>query len=208
MSLPFSASRTNASTQPWLPQLQRGPAGSIVKCPSSPARPSRPSCGGAPHDEAATHTRTDDEEDGRVASAGGAQRPLGERECARIVDQPHGGAEPVADRAGDGAAVPVAGDVDEEGGGAERVVEEAGNADADRIDLPRLPAGGDEPLDHRFRAGGGAGFDLTARRDLAVLEHDPFHVGAAEVEPEVPHRIAQPPSTVRTAPVTNGAVAR
>ena len=30
----------------------------------------------------------------------------------------------------------------------------------------------------------------------------------ADVEAEVPHRAVQPPSTVSTAPVTNGAVAR
>ena len=45
-------------------------------------------------------------------------------------------------------------------------------------------------------------------RDLVVLEDDPLDVRRAEIEPEVPHRTAQPPSTVSTVPVTNGAVAR
>ena len=143
-----------------------------------------------------------------LTTASGAERPLGEGEGAGIVDQPRRRAERLTDRAGDRAAVPVAGDVDEECRGAEGVVEEAGHADPDRVDLTSLTPGGDQPPDHRFRAVRGACPVSAVRHDLAVLEHDPFHVRAAEVEPEVPHRTDQPPSTVSTAPVTNGAVAR
>ena len=49
---------------------------------------------------------------------------------------------------------------------------------------------------------------LSVGRDLVPFEDDPLDVGRAEIEPEVPHRTAQPPSTVSTVPVTNGAVAR
>ena len=48
-----------------------------------------------------------------------------------------------------------------------------------------------------------------AVRVAVVLEHDALDRRAAEVEAEVAaHRAVQPPSTVSTAPVTNGAVAR
>ena len=49
----------------------------------------------------------------------------------------------------------------------------------------------------------------AAADELAsVFEDRPLHVRAAEIEPELPHRAVQPPSTGRIVPVTNSAVAR
>ena len=91
---------------------------------------------------------------------------------------------------------------------AARGVEEAGHPDADGVDRTRLAAGGHEPADDAVGPLGGAGLEPSVGRDLVPFEDDPLDVRRAEIEPEVPHRTAQPPSTVSTVPVTNGAVAR
>jgi hypothetical protein len=44
--------------------------------------------------------------------------------------------------------------------------------------------------------------------DPIVVEHDTLDVRSAYIDAEPSHRTVQPPSTVRTAPVTKGAVAR
>ena len=66
----------------------------------------------------------------------------------------------------------------------------------------------DEPADDAVGPLGGARLEPSVGRDLVPFEDDPLDVRRAEIEPEVPHRTAQPPSTVSTVPVTNGAVAR
>ena len=104
---------------------------------------------------------------------------------------------------------PIAVEVGEEQRGAV-AVEEPGERDPDRVDRadaadparPSAPstAAGPPSLGERRRLVGGC--------ELAVLEQRELDVRPAEVEAERSHRAVQPPSTVSTAPVTNGAVAR
>ena len=190
----LTASRTNASTQPWLPQLQRGLSGSIVTCPSSAALAAL--VRRTVDDDAATNAGADDEERRRAAALAGAERPLGEGEGAGVVDQPCRRGQRLADRPRDWAAGPVALDVDEERRRTGRVVEEPRHADPDGIDASGLASDGDQPADHRLRPLGSARPRLAARRDLAVLEHRPLDERATEIEPEVPHR----PSSRRRPP--------
>ena len=148
------------------------------------------------------------DEHGRVAAPRRAERRLGQRERPCVVDQRGGGVERLREPRGQRHLLPIAGQVREERGDTALCVEEAGHADPDGVDGAGRRAGGGEPADHRFGAVGCTRVELAVGHDLVVLEHDPLDVGGAEIEPEVPHRTDQPPSTVSTVPVTNGAVAR
>ncbi len=133
---------------------------------------------------------------------------LGEREGVAVVDEPDGKVERTRERLADRPPGPVAGEVREEDAAA-LGVDEPRERDADRGDragVPRKPGDAVEdrlgPVLRRGRLG-------RAVHDLVAVEDDELHVGAADVEPDpARHRAVQPPSTVSTAPVTNGAVAR
>ena len=156
----------------------------------------------------APDARADRDEDGRVAVARRAEGGLGERKGAGVVDECRRRAERVADARRQWDPRPVPGHVGKERRRAARRVEEAGHADPDRVDRSGRRPDRDEPFDDRVGPVGGPGVELPVRDDLVLLEHDPLDVGGADVEAEVPHRTDHPPSTVSTAPVTNGAVAR
>ena len=110
----------------------------------------------------------------------------------------------------------AAAEVGDEVGDAGLQVEHARDRDARRVDAADLGrerrAELAELRDDRLRRLVGARLDdlLAQLAPVAVaLEHDALDRRAAEVEAEVAaHRAVQPPSTVSTAPVTNGAVAR
>ena len=88
-------------------------------------------------------------------------------------------------------------------------VEEPRQGDADRVDLARGTCELDHALEHGLRAAVVRACRCFGelRRAVAVEQRE-LDVRAPEVETEPPHRAVQPPSTVSTVPVTNGAVTR
>ena len=125
----------------------------------------------------------------------------------------------VRDRLAHRGPVPRLGaEVRDEVGHARVGIEETGDRDARALDAADAFRRGATDLAQLRDDPGRAGV-RGGRRDVdedaldvpsaALLEHDDLDRRAAEVEPEVPaHRTVQPPSTVSTAPVTKGAVAR
>ena len=166
----------------------------------------------AAEDEPAADAGPDHEEGRVVAAAGCTEPPLGEGEGARVVDERDRDAERVLERRDRRDAAPVAGEVRQERDRAGLRVEEPRQADARTIDRPglgeRAPADLGEPCDDRRRPLLRMGRRVPLRDEAVVLDDGPLHVRPAQVEPERPHLAVQPPSTVSTAPVTNGAVAR
>ena len=189
-----------------------GPSSATVWWPNSPARSAGPEVQPAAEHEPAADRRCRRRCTSRSsAPRAGAERRLGERERVPVVDQRDRRAEAalraVADRArpssrrGGSAgarATPV-------------LVEEPRQRDADRVDRrrPTRPSSTSR-AEHRLRAA-----VLGARRRLAAARRARPSSSSASLmfvpprsSPSAPHRAVQPPSTVSTAPVTNGAVAR
>ena len=158
--------------------------------------------------EPAADPRAADDAHHVVGAASRSETRLGQRERVPVVDQVHVAPERRGERPADRAAAPVAEQIGEE----ERVpvgVEEPRQGDADRVDLARGACELDHPLEHGLRAAlVRACRCLGEHRRVVAVEQRELDVRAAEVEAEAPHRAVQPPSTVSTVPVTNGAVAR
>lgn len=166
-------------------------------------------------DDSAAHTGPDGDEHSRSATPSSTELRLADGERPRVVDEHRRRAERLPDRARDRGARPVAREVGKERGRAGVDVEDTGHANPDRV---RRRAVQSAPADLRQARDDPVRPFVRVRRGRACGRHSrkavpfdkrPLHVRPAEVEPEVErHRAVHPPSTVRTAPVTNGAVAR
>jgi hypothetical protein len=126
-----------------------------------------------------------------------------------VVDQVYRTPERLLQRRRDRAADPVAVQVGQEDASAV-AVEEARQGDADRVDPASRARERGQPLEHRGDTFLGSRRLRTALDDPLALEHDELDLRSADVQAKVlaRHRAVQPPSTVSTAPVTKGAVAR
>jgi hypothetical protein len=142
-----------------------------------------------------------------LGAAGSSDPRLRERERVAVVDQAHGPVEGICERFGDRPADPVAVEVGQEHRAAVDV-EEPGQRDADRGHRPGLAREPRQPVEDCGDAFVGSGRLGVALHDVVAVEDDALDVRSAQVEAEPSHRAVQPPSTVRTAPVTKGAVAR
>ena len=162
---------------------------------------------GAAEHEAAADARATDDAHHVLRTSPCTKFRFGERERMTVVDEAHRSAETVLQRPAQWLPRPVAVQVREQFGDAV-LVEEPWERDADRVDGSDGTAELDESLQDGSRSILGTGRRLTPLSHLVVLEHHQLDVRPAEIEAEASHRAVQPPSTVSTAPVTNGAVAR
>jgi hypothetical protein len=157
--------------------------------------------------EAAADARAADDAQGVLRSSGRADACLGERKRVSVVDQTNRPPEGFLDRRRNRAADPIAVQVGKQNA-SPLAVEEPGQRDPDRLDrLGRARERG-QPLQNSCGAILGSRRLRAAFDDPLAVEHDELDVRATEVEPERPHRVVQPPSTVSTEPVTKVAVAR
>jgi hypothetical protein len=160
----------------------------------------------ADHKAAADARSADDAKD-VLRSSRRADARLGERKRVSVVDQTNRPPDGFLERRGDRAADPVAVQVGEEDPSAV-AIEEARKGNADGVDLSGRPRERRHPRQDRRGTFLGSRGLRASLDDLAAVEYDELDVRAPEIESELPQRAVQPPSTVSTAPVTKGAVAR
>ena len=124
----------------------------------------------------------------------GAQPEFCQAEGSSVVDHGHRDPEGGCNGRGNRSTCPSAGDVHQEPGGARSRVIQSRNPDARRDDtrplVDRRSADGTDRLDDGVWPGGCRRPDLTGAegspRAVGQFDDRPFHVGAAEVQPEVP----------------------
>ena len=210
----MASALATATTRPRFPQRHSGPSGATVWWPSSPAVPIPrcrcPSTTTPPPTPVPTVTNTAVRQ---PRAAPSCDSPTANARASLTSTAGAPSASPTGPR--DRGARPVAREVGKERGRAGVDVEDTGHADADRVGryavesaLADLRKAGDDPVRPLVRVRRGRARGRHSRKAVP-FDKRPLHVRPAEVEPDVErHRAVHPPSTVRTAPVTNGAVAR